>query len=54
MNTDDELKHLHLVLPTGLVAAVDALAKKDLLTRSGWITRALLGAGKGIAIPCQQ
>jgi hypothetical protein len=34
--------HLHMRLPTGLLAAVDALAKKDLLTRTGWITRALI------------
>jgi hypothetical protein len=29
-------------LPSGLVAAVDQLAKKDLLTRTGWIKRGLL------------
>ena len=33
---------VHMKLPAGLIAAVDALAAKDLLTRTGWITRALI------------
>jgi hypothetical protein len=34
--------HLHMRVPTGLLAAVDMLAKRDLITRTSWITRALI------------
>ena len=42
--SDTSHVHLHMRLPAGLIAAVDVLAKKDLLTRTSWVTRALLSA----------
>ena len=42
--SDTSHVHLHMRVPTGLLAAVDALAKRDLLTRTSWINSALLSA----------